>query len=73
MIRHELIGKKAIVTIHNNSFAGTIIDETKNTLIIETSVGRKTIIKNNSKIQIEDRTIEGKDLIKRPEERIKRK
>lgn len=71
LIRGELIGKKATITIHNNEFEGQIIDETKNTITILTKTGRNTIIKNQATIKINNLLIDGKKLAKRPEERIK--
>ncbi|PIN76404.1 hypothetical protein COV17_02675 [Candidatus Woesearchaeota archaeon CG10_big_fil_rev_8_21_14_0_10_36_11] len=74
---HELIGKKVkVVTSSNNAnlgITGTLVDETKNTFVIETDKGLKTILKNNITIVLcETGTqIAGRDISKRPEDRVK--
>ena len=52
---------------------GKIIDETKNTLVIETPAGIKTVVKTQVKFTLEnqDYIINGKEISKRPEERLK--
>jgi RNase P/RNase MRP subunit p29 len=73
MIRGELIGKKAIVfdRQHKKKLAGTIIDETKHLLTLETSTGYKKIQKQSSFIQINNIEIDGKIITLSPEDRIK--
>ena len=53
-------------------FIGIIINETKNTITIQTSRGKKKLLKLNSIININNQKILGKDIIKRPEDRIKK-
>ncbi len=48
----SLIGKNAEIKRNNQSFEGKIIDETKNTIIIKTKKGNKTIEKQNSEIKV---------------------
>ena len=56
---------------------GKVIDETKNTITIETSKGEKKILKNGVTIRIindkhfQEKIIDGKELLKRSYERIK--
>jgi len=50
---------------------GTIIDETKNTFTLQTSKGRKKIIKYQVEIMVNGQEINGRKIIKKPEERIK--
>lgn len=50
---------------------GKIIDETKNTIVILTREGKKTVIKNQVTLLTDGLEISGKELAKRPEERIK--
>jgi len=50
---------------------GKIIDETKNTITIQTTKGTKKIIKDQTTIRINNKTIDGKKLIGRTESRIK--
>ena len=78
--KHELIGLSIKVVDSKNKgnigIQGTIIDETKNTLVIETKTEKRKIlfksnivietVINNKKIQIK-----GKSLLGRPQDRIK--
>jgi ribonuclease P protein subunit POP4 len=79
---HELIGIYSKVFKSSNKFligiSGNIIDETKNTVSIETDNGVKIIPKDTSVFFFffaneEWVEIEGKILVKRPEDRIKKK
>ena len=71
----ELIGLYAEITDSKNKnnigIKGKITDETKNTIKIE----KKTILKKDVKIKIktddQNITIDGKKLLKSPEERLK--
>ena len=51
--------------------SGKIIDETRNTITIQTGKGTKKIIKEQATFKINNKTIEGKTLIGRTEARIK--
>ncbi|MBI2499268.1 ribonuclease P protein subunit [Candidatus Woesearchaeota archaeon] len=80
MIRHELIG--SIIRVINSkntdleNVEGKVIDETKNIVVIDTKKGIKKIIKNQVKMEINLKgkkvEIDGKELVGRPEERIKK-
>lgn len=78
--RHELIGSEIEITSSSNpnlkGIKGKIIDETKNMLLIETEKGVKKIIKNQIKMKLNTQRkiieIEGKKIVGRPEERIKK-
>ena len=77
-LQHEFIGLKCTHSKNYNDFKlGTIIDETKNTLVINYNGKNKRIIKNNSvfifKINDNMVEIEGKILNNRPEDRLKKK
>lgn len=80
VVRHELIGKKIEITDAENKtligLKGEIIDETRNMLTIETKNDVKKLIKSQIKMKIkyEGKTLEvnGKLLVGRPEERIKK-
>ena len=80
IIRYELIGLNTeIIDSKNKSdigIKGKIIDETKNTLIIETNGKRKKVFKNNIllnlKINKQTIKIKGKLLFGKPKERIKK-
>jgi len=73
--RLPLIGETIqLVEPKNKALAGItgrIIDETKNTITIQTEQKTKKIIKEQAKIQTKNKTIEGKNTIGRIETRIK--
>lgn len=82
LIRHELIGLHVEIAkscnIHQTGTKGMVVDETKNTLTIETDKGLKKIQKSGSefifKIPNGKRVkVDGKRILARPEERIKLK
>jgi ribonuclease P protein subunit POP4 len=70
-----LIGKKTeVIGAKNKSLVGIkgkIIDETKNTITIQTEKTKKKIIKTQVTIKINNEIIEGKKIAKRMEERLK--
>ncbi|MBI2084410.1 MAG: ribonuclease P protein component 1 [Candidatus Aenigmarchaeota archaeon] len=82
LVRHELISLPVKIIKSTDptqrGLKGTVIDETYNTLKIETKSGEKTAVKGNcifvftlpnkTKVQVD-----GKLLIARPEDRIKKK
>jgi RNase P/RNase MRP subunit p29 len=71
----ELIGTHVRVASSSNasvSLAGTIVDETKNMLTIDTPQGRKRLIKSQHTFEINRVQVAGTELLGRPEERIKR-
>lgn len=79
---HEFIGLPCEVisslSIFLNGIKGIVIDETLNTLILETKEGKKTIPKKNTKFQFtipetkEKIIVNGNDIINLPENRPKR-
>tara|TARA_Y100000310_G_C20344890_1_gene651549 strand:- start:305 stop:574 length:270 start_codon:yes stop_codon:yes gene_type:complete len=82
VIRGELIGKIITITHSNNktlvNVKGRVIDETQHTLILEDKENkRKRILKNSITFKIthkgEKVIIKGKQIIGRPEERVKLK
>jgi ribonuclease P protein subunit POP4 len=72
---HELIGEEVEVVSSNNQsqvgIKGKVIDETKSTL----NVGGKVLLKNSITIKIlsSGEVIQGQEIVKRPEDRIKGK
>ncbi len=83
LVRHELIGLEIRVSESANpsqkGLSGKVIDETYNTIRLETKEGEeKTVIKRNcvfiftlpNKTKVE---VDGKVLVARPEDRIKKK
>jgi ribonuclease P protein subunit POP4 len=83
IVRHELIGLKVKIFKSTDptqkGLSGKVIDETYNTIKIETREGKEKIIPKKNSIFIftlPDKTkvkIDGKILIARPEDRIKKK
>ena len=71
----DLIGANAkIVSSRNKSVGsgGKIVDETRNTVRIETKTGLKTLIKSQYTFEFDGRIVQGEEIVGRPEERIKR-
>ncbi len=81
LIRQEFIGRYAEVIEAKNKclvgIKGKIVDETKNMLVIATPHGEKKLIKDQIVLNVHFNgkiyRIEGKYLIGRPEERLKKK
>jgi len=73
----ELIGKEIkIINSKDKNFLGLegrIVDETKNTILIETKTGTKTVLKSAVDFEIKGsgQKIKGVTIKKRPEERLK--
>ncbi len=78
-LRLEFIGKQVAITKASNPsiacIKGKIIDETKNTFIIQTTTGRKRVLKKGNQFSLtlgkETHNITGDDIIATPEERVK--
>ena len=72
---HEFIGEEIEVVKSTNKsligLRGKIVDETKNTIIIDVQGKKITLLKSAVSIKLQNLLIEGKNLMKRPEERIK--
>ena len=81
LVRHELIGLGVEVADSENpsnkGMKGIVMDETRNTLVIETGKGEKTLIKEQCififKLPEGKVRVDGKILVARPEDRIKKK
>ena len=73
----ELIGKEICIVESTNKFnqgiCGKIVDETKSTLVVEQNGKMKRLLKNNITFKLSPKgtIIYGKEINKRPEERIK--
>jgi ribonuclease P protein subunit POP4 len=70
LLKGELIGLSTKVL--GTNIEGKIIDETKNMFIVEHEGKEKKIIKNSNEFEFDGIKIDGKLLIGRPEERIKK-
>jgi ribonuclease P protein subunit POP4 len=82
LLRDELIGLEVRVVESTNKnvvgFSGRIVDETRNTLKIETKSGaEKTLVKEQCIFLIKYGgkwvKVDGRELVSRPEDRIKKK
>jgi RNase P/RNase MRP subunit p29 len=76
LLMGELIGEDTEIVKSSqreqSGMQGKIIDETLNTIIIETKNGVKTIQKNAVTLKIKGEEIKGSELLFRPEDRIKK-
>ena len=80
IVKHELIGLFAVVVDANNKnligIEGEIVNETKNTLLIEMKHGEKKVLKKGTYFKIvvgnQEVIIKGEILVGRPEDRIKK-
>jgi len=73
----NLIGKIVQVIASNNKtligVEGKVVDETKQTIVIDAQEKTKKVLKKDVKLKVGSIIIDGADLIGRPEERIKKK
>ncbi len=82
LVRHELIGLKAKVVDSSNpknvGIKGRIVDETRNILVIEKTDGKEVKLVKEENVFVFDLggeriSVDGKVLVGRPEDRIKKK
>lgn len=81
LVRHELIGLQVKIADSTNEqirgLQGKVIDESRNTFVLETVHGEKTVIKEECifsfRLDEVSVRIDGKLLVARPEDRIKKK
>jgi ribonuclease P protein subunit POP4 len=82
VVRLEFIGRHAEITGRNRSrnvsMSGTVIDETRNTFSVLTQGRRKSVIKESGvfRFELSDEVmveIDGRLLVGRPENRLKRR
>jgi ribonuclease P protein subunit POP4 len=77
VIHAEWVGKHAkIINASNKSLEGlegTVVDETRNTVIIETEKGVKRVQKHKTVFEIDGQEVMGDEVLAAPEERIKLK
>lgn len=73
--KRGIIGKRARITDATNpnleGLEGKVVDETKNTIILDTDEGERTVLKTQIALSIEGHTINGRDIIGRPQDRLK--
>jgi len=76
--KHELIGLSVVVREATDptlvGLRGRVVDETRNTLLVETAKGEKRVPKKGVEFAFgsEGVRVQGDDLLFRPEDRIKR-
>ncbi|MGH9390915.1 MAG: ribonuclease P protein component 1 [Vicinamibacteria bacterium] len=76
--KHELIGLSVVVSAATDpslvGLKGRVVDETRNTLLVETAKGEKRVAKRGAEFAFgsEGVHVQGDDLLFRPEDRIKR-
>ncbi len=82
LVRHELVGLPVKIVKSTNpvnvGIEGKVVDESRNTITVETSKGSKNFVKDQCTFSFRlpsgDRVIvDGRVLIARPEDRIKKK
>ena len=81
LVRHELIGLDVKITSSSNlvmiGIQGKVVDESRNTLTIETGMGTRTAIKDQCEFSFrlgkERVKVDGKLLVARPEDRVKKR
>lgn len=82
LVRHELIGLQVRIekckAPQSKGLEGKVIDETRNTLVLESGGKQKTLIKEDSVFLFtipsgERVRVSGKIIVARPEDRIKKK
>jgi ribonuclease P protein subunit POP4 len=79
ILGHELIGLEVLITESfdpsRKGMKGKVLDETQNTIVLETKKGKKTVPKSECDFEFvlgeEKVTVKGKDILKRPEDRAK--
>lgn len=74
--RHELIGLKCRVIHATNpgliGLEGIVVDETKHMLVLSSGIKEKKIPKSEVVLKFGEIEIEGKELVGRPEDRVKK-
>ena len=82
LVRHELIGLRVKIVDSTNKaiigVSGRVVDESRNTLTIETPRGPKNFVKEQCVFSFQIPSgewvrVDGKLLVARPEDRIKKK
>lgn len=82
LVRHELIGLRAKVVESSNpknlGISGRVVDETRNTLVLEKTNGKEVRLAKEENVFVfelngEEVRVEGRVLVGRPEDRIRKK
>jgi ribonuclease P protein subunit POP4 len=76
--KHELIGLSIVIRRATDpslvGLRGRVVDETRNTILVETAKGEKRVAKKGAEFAFgsDEVRLEGDDLLFRPEDRIKK-
>ena len=74
--REEFIGENVQISYHSDpslcGVSGMIVDETRETMVIESEGVRKVISKRPAKFMFEDGEVLGSKIAYRPQDRIKK-
>ena len=78
ILSHEMIGLNVKVQsndMNKNTIKGLVVDETKNTFVVETNSGEKIVPKNECvfgfQLGKDVAMVDGKKILYRPEQRLK--
>ena len=76
LVQQEFIGRRVTVAGHSDpslhGLTGEIVDETRETLFIETESGRKRIAKRSGSFSFDGETVAGDRIAFRPQDRTRR-
>ena len=76
MAQREFIGRRVTVAEHSDpslrGLAGTVVDETRETLLLESGGGRKRVAKRGGSFNFDDETVAGDRIAFRPQDRTRR-
>ena len=74
--QREFIGRRVTVTEHSDpslrGLAGTVVDETRETLLLESDGGRKRVTKRGGSFDFDGETVTGDRIAFRPQDRTRR-
>jgi len=75
-LRYEFLGQPVTVIHHSDSslvgLAGPVVDETRETLLLDTPHGTRRVSKRPGRFAFATGTVEGRRIAYRPEDRIKK-
>ena len=76
LLKGELIGSEIEIMHSKNKTligkTGKIIDETRNTITLETNSKKIKVLKSHITFKIKNKIIDGKKIVGKPEDRIKK-
>jgi len=76
MAQREFIGRRVTVAEHSDpslcGLAGTVVDETRETLLLESGGGRKRVAKRGGNFDFDGETVAGDRIAFRPQDRTRR-